>query len=275
MASIAFHYDGKIAENHQLSLRVLGSTLVHLQSAIDRAYLDNRYDNICKFQRLKKPEYPATDFIVGTPEEGGYILDLIREGGEAIVRRVSRAITNVRAAPWAQGQDEITRLSVQAATRHAQLQGGVYRGRPLAEFAAEPQVEDLAQYGDRSIAKEVDQILAHIRRKQPQEELRNTLELTFKFGGRRDTRFRFDRASAISFHKTVSRRELGEPLLYRGTLRLLDRGRRGVLEQKPKAKLTLEDTQRDIILHIGGLEEYNQLAPYMQGDQVIEMFEIM
>lgn len=38
-ATIMFHFDGPLVEHHQISLRVLGSTLTNLQSAIDRAYL--------------------------------------------------------------------------------------------------------------------------------------------------------------------------------------------------------------------------------------------
>lgn len=88
-ATINFHYDGPIVEEHQISLRVLGTTLVHLQSAIDRAYLDDKYGNVWKYARLKRDDYLLADFIVGIPEEGGYRLDLLRDQGDAIVKRIS------------------------------------------------------------------------------------------------------------------------------------------------------------------------------------------
>lgn len=271
-AKIEFHYDGPIAEDHKIPLRVLGTTLIHFQSAIDRAYLDNKYGNVWKFSRLKRDDYPLVDFIVGTPREGGYILDLIKEDGDAIVKRISKAIRNVRAAPWDAGQDEVTHLVAQVQRRANQLDAGIYTGRSLAEFAINPGTEDLFRYGDRSIAKEVDQILSHIRRDPPDGvEESNSLELTFRFSRHQQTIYRFDQNAANIFHKKVSRRELGEPLRYSGKLRSIDRGRPGIGGQRPKAKLTLEGSNRDIILHIGTNAAYEILAPYMQGEQSIEI----
>ena len=72
---IRIHYDGDIAENHQIPMRTLGKCLVHVQSAIDRAHLDLKYDGIWKYARMANDDYPNTEYIVQAPNEGGYILD--------------------------------------------------------------------------------------------------------------------------------------------------------------------------------------------------------
>lgn len=164
-------------------------------------------------------------------------------------------------------------MEQQVVTRANQLDKRIYLGRTLEEFAENPKIDDLRKFGDRSIAKEVDQILGHIRRDPPEDsDDVNTLELTFRFDQNKRRKFKFDQDDAITFHRTVSRRDLGEPLRYLGTLRSLDRGRAGLRGQKPKAKLTLVQNNRDIVLHIGSQKDYDELSPYMQGERVIEIF---
>jgi hypothetical protein len=267
--TIRFHYDGPIARDHRLSLRVLGQSLIHLQSAIDRAHLDNKYGNVWKYARLKTEDYPETDFVVGTPQEGGYILDLIRDAGSPIVKRISAAISRVFEADWNAGAEGIEHLAHQVTDRRLQLEQGLYPGRTIDEFRASPGIDNLRRYGDRSIAKEIDQMLAPIRRNSdPEAHTGNVLELIFNFGGQQPTTFLFDQSKAIGFHRVVSKRELGEPLRYSGRLRLLDRGN---AFQRPKAKLTLAGENRDVMLHIPSQAAYQTLAPYMQGDQEVHL----
>jgi len=268
---ITFHFDGPLVIEHRISLRTLGGTLLNLQGAIDRAHLDLKYGHVWKHARLSADDYPETEFVVGTPRDGGYILDLARQaGGSEIVRRVSSAVRGVIDAPFRDGANEMEHLAEQVITRAEALRAGVYPGRTLAAYIAEPHDEALRMYGDRAIAKEIDQILIPIRRgSEFGENQDNTLDLQFDFDGIAPTLFHFDRAVAKQFHATVSRRDLGEPLLYTGTLRSIDRGRRN---QHPKAQLTLSNNERDVTLHIGSQAEYQQLAPFMQGNIIVEIY---
>jgi hypothetical protein len=50
--SVWFRFDGPITQNNHVSLRTLGKTIDHLQSAIDRAYLDVKYKDVFKYQKL-------------------------------------------------------------------------------------------------------------------------------------------------------------------------------------------------------------------------------
>lgn len=267
---IEFHFDGPIAENHQLPLRVLGNTLFHFQSAIDRAHLDVRYGSVWKHARLRQEDYLETEFTVGRPADGGYVLDFWNETGAPIVSRISSAVRSAFEAPWREGANETESIADQVETRLTQLGQGVYQGRTLAAYIDDPRRDDLRKYGDRSIAKEVDKVLVPIRRKANEAlEGENSLELRFDFEGRRPSQFRFTRGEAVKFHHVVSRRELGEPLLYRGRLRALDRGNHF---QSPRAKLTLLENQRDVVLHVQDRVAYQELAPYMQGEQDVSIY---
>lgn len=269
--TITFHFDGPIVIDHKITLRTLGGTLLNIQGAIDRAHLDLKYGRVWKHARLCAEDYPATEFIVGMPRDGGFILDLARQaGGSEIVRRVSSAVRGVMEAPFRDGAGEMEHLAEQVLIRAEALRNGVYPGRTLAAYIAEPHAEALRMYGDRAIAKEIDQVLIPIRRAGELGEIQNnTLDLQFDFDANAPTLFHFDRAAAKQFHATVSRRDLGEPLLYTGTLRSIDRGRNN---QHPKAQLTLANNRRDVTLHIGSQAEYQQLAPFMQGNALVDIY---
>lgn len=266
---ITFHFDGRIVENHEISLRVLSNTLNGFQGAIDRAYLDLKYENVWKYARLKQEDYAQTEFIVGRPWDGGYFLDIKRGAGAAIVKRIHQAIDAVMESPWDDGATAIERLANQVATRSDQLDLGIYTGRTVVEYKANPGGQVLRKYGDRSIAKEVDQILQPIRNSKFGDEELDTLELKFEFDGEHEYTVAFDKHSAARFHSIVSERALGEPLLYEGILRSIDRGNRYAA---PKAKLTLALSNRDIVVHIGTQEAYQALAPHMQGDQTVKLY---
>lgn len=91
---IRIHYDGDIVKNHQIPMRILGKSIHHIQTAIDRAYLDVKYGGIWKHARMKPDDYVKTEYLVQAPQEGGYILDFFSEMKESIkmADRISSAI---------------------------------------------------------------------------------------------------------------------------------------------------------------------------------------
>jgi hypothetical protein len=93
---IRIHYDGDIAENHQVPMRILGKCLSHIQNAIDRAYLDIKHEGVWKHARMSHDDYVKTEYIVQSPKEGGYILDFFSSMKESkkITDRVSNAIAS-------------------------------------------------------------------------------------------------------------------------------------------------------------------------------------
>jgi hypothetical protein len=78
-------------------------------------------------------------------------------------------------------------------------------------------------FGERSINKEADQFLSLIRLDKYEG---STLELSM-YGSSQSPVYEFDAEIAKSFHRVVSRRRLGEPLIVQVELRALDAGRPG------------------------------------------------
>lgn len=64
MAIVELHFDGDIAPDHQVSLRTLSKSLGHLQSALDRAYLDIRHGNLWKYAKMHHDYYKDVELLV-------------------------------------------------------------------------------------------------------------------------------------------------------------------------------------------------------------------
>lgn len=221
-ASIQIHFDGSIVNDHRVSIRTLGKTLGHLQNAVDRAYLDLRYGNVMKYQRLKKEEYSDTDFIALNPEEGGFILEMISETGKKISDRLAIAVGIAYEKDIGRADVEHQRILEQAEMR-AKVYKASGEAKNFKAFVATNEGDLARAFGDRSIVKEIDQVLSLIRTERYAD---STFELSL-YGTRAHPIYKFDAERASRFHDVVSQRRLGKPLLMTVELRSLDAGRQG------------------------------------------------
>jgi hypothetical protein len=218
-----FHFDGSIAENHRLSLRALGKTANHLQSAIDRAYLDVKYNDVFKYQKLKKDEYEDVEFIALDAQEGGYILEAVaqktNEMTRAIMDRFNSAIVSAYDKDVSAGENESKGLIDQA-----NLRSRVFKSNNEADTYDDFVSQELNQlsrsYGERSINKEVDQVLSLIRIDQFEDSI---FEIQL-YGTSSGPKLTFDKNRATRFHKVISERRVGTPLICELELRSLDAG---------------------------------------------------
>lgn len=257
MSSLVIHFDGAITVNHRVSARTLGKTLGHLQSAIDRAYLDVQYGSVWKHARLKRSDYAETEFLLGTPREGGFIIDLLRDQADDIVERIKAPVLAALAESKAEGNEQFASLKGQLETRRNQIQSQVVEQKSFAELLQNPDPKSTRAYGDRSITKEVDQVLALIR-----NERSGVSYLEIEFRGRENATATFNPAVARAFHQVVSRRLLGEPVIYTVTMRSIDEGN---AYQGMRAKVKNLDNDREVILFIQTQEDFNSLRPYVGG----------
>ena len=254
---IIFHYDGSIAADHKISLRTLATTLHHLQSAIDRSYIDLAYGGVRKHARLRNLDYPLTDFVVGAPAEGGYILDLLNTGRHAIVDRIYTAISRAYRVATDEALPVTQSLVEQATTRRdhlfARAQHPIDRDQLRQNYAADRQD---VRYADRSITKEIDQVLTQLRLDRYQD---STLELSL-VGDRANPPLQFDSQLAQTFHRVVSTKSLGNPVRLEIRVRAMDRGN----SRNMVGKGTHTDTGKDFTLHFRSPEDFNTLAHFMR-----------
>jgi hypothetical protein len=258
---IQLHFDGDIAKNHRVSVRTLGTALQHLQGTIDRAHLDVKYGEVWKHARLRNEDYPDTEFILDYPREGGFIVDMIASAGGPIVKRIRETMVSAIEAAEHEAEDETERLRSQVETQRTRIVHQDLEVVNYADLGNKRKSKKISRaYGDRSIAKEVDKLLSTIRH-------RNAGDSTLELGLIVDSRianFPFDRQSAIAFHHAVSKRALGDPVLYDGFITALDKGNKYA---RMRGKFRNATSGREVNITIGSEEAFDELHPHLKGDR--------
>lgn len=211
MNKIQIHFDGDIATNHQVSMRTLGRSIYHLQNALDRAYIENKYGSIWKHARMRAQDYDESTFLVQEPAEGGYVLDFLANNQitKKIVDRLASAITPAIEEAMKQGEDATQTIVQQIETKKTQVDKELIQLQNFENLINNPSRKIIRSYGDRSITKEIDQILAIIRSKHAGS---STFELITH--GTQSHKYTFDRSLSERFHGVVSKRGIGDPVLY-------------------------------------------------------------
>jgi hypothetical protein len=243
MASIRIHFDGAMAAQHNIALRALSKSLTHLQSSIDRAYLDVKYQGIWKYAKLKAEDYSEVNFLTGMSQEGGYILDFAAQNAmsKEIVNRISRALQPAVDRAMRGGDSETRKIIEQMTLKKESLKSDL--GRPLQyeDLVNNPPEQVIRKYGDRSIVKEIDQMASILRTRDSDDG--SSIEL--KFYGDTSSTFTFDRPLSKRFHQVVSKRDLGDPIIYDVKVISLNHGNLSGkvfnLVSKKEAKVTCEN----------------------------------
>jgi len=261
VASFSIHFDGAITHEHKVSVRVLANTYQHMQRAIDRAYLVERYGAVEKHERLSKAEYKDTEFTALYPREGGIYLDAFRQGAEAIVDRIFSATSVVFQGAVDQAFDQHLSMADQLtrAKDYSYRMGD--RVQNFAAVADEPPAVWAPAYSNRSIVKEIDQLVGQIARSDLGE---SSVGLTLH-GSRPELPLVFTPAIAKSFHRIAADRELGAPMIARVRIRLLDKGNKFT---KPNAKVFNLDTLKEVNLHLLDEQDFASLHPFHGGGEV-------
>lgn len=243
----------------------MARTYEHMQRAIDRAYLIQKYGNVWKHARLKSEDYEFVDFIAEYPREGGIILDAVKEGQRVASELIDR-IGNAIAEPFEQalnGQiEEAVYLAQEIANRRQYATGMQRNLTPFNEMLHNPPTEWAEKYSNRSILKEIDQVTFPLSSNSHIEG--STVELSLQ-GTRLHPVFEFTSEIARNFHSIVSRKELGPVMLVNARIRDLDLGNNYA---NPKAKILNLDSGREVTLHLAGRQDVEELHPFHMQEQL-------
>ncbi|VVM63410.1 hypothetical protein PS645_01386 [Pseudomonas fluorescens] len=208
MSYLHLHFEGDITRNHTVSLRTLGQSLHHLQGAVNRAHLDVRYGEVWKNARLSSEDYAETELWSSPPRDGGYIIEFfensprLKQTLTRIVSAVSPAVEKSRT----QALINAGSLANQSALREEQVRLGIIDPQTYENYIP---TASQHPYGDRAINKEIDQLIGVVRNKNSGQ---STIELIV--GTDIPQAFKFNRVSSENFHSLVSRRYLGDPLIF-------------------------------------------------------------
>jgi len=251
-SKIQIHYEGDISKDHQIPMRVLGLSLLHIQKALDRAYLDLKYQGVWKYARMSQSDYEITEFLVQQPKEGGYILDFFsrRKESPKIADRVSKAINEA----LEQSDEHKTSLYSQVESRKEQVANNIIRPKQFQDVVLNPSDEVKRKYGDRSIAKEIDQVLSIIRAEYSGDSI-----LGLIISGSSTQAFNFNKVKSDRFHKVVAGRQIGPPVIYSGKVQALDK-------RNKSGKFVNVENRRTSVLHFNDDEDFLKVHPYLGND---------
>lgn len=256
-SKISIRFAGPIAEKHAVQLRTFSKTLGHIQTAIDRAYLDIKYKNVWKYARLKDEDYKHTDFLMQQTREGSFIADLQGDDESSdIAQRVHEAVLPAYEQAKIVAVVEQEKLVDLAEQRRLHFKNGAQVAIPYSQLINNPDPGHTRAYGDRSIVKEFDQIAAAIRARDNDGSV---VEIDIH-AGKALPKLVFDSNLAEKFHQVVSVRALGEPVKLRVKLRSLDSGSGGI----SKAKVQNILSKKDFNLHIHTDRGFTGLKKYLK-----------
>lgn len=250
MSYLHLHFEGNITRNHTVSLRTLGRSLHHLQGAVNRAYLDVKYGEVWKNARLSTEDYAETELWSSPPRDGGFIIEFFENSPQIkqVLKRIVGAVSPAVEKSKAQAVANAGSLADQSVLREEQVRLGIIEPDSYERY--EPNASK-HPYGDRAINKEIDQLISVVRHPNAGQ---STIELIVAPDVA--TPFKFNRISSENFHSLVSRRHLGEPLIFSVKVTELD-------ATNKSAKVTNEVNGRMIKLQYKSEAEFELIKAYL------------
>jgi len=250
VGKLEVHFGGHIAKNHQVSMRTLGKTLDHLQNAIDRACLEKYHGVLWKYARMPQDLYAEAELLVVSPREGGYILGFLagKTFSKGLLDRVSAAIKGAVEQSKSTGLKKSENIAEALLKRKQQVEMGIFTPKDLQDIFDKPDKAIVRRYADRAIVREVDQVLSIIRSDYAED---STIEISLS--DQTSAKYGFNRTSAQNFHSVITRKQLGEPILYRGRIMSMDRKnlsgkfQNAVTDKGSRLRFSNEDSFQEVI----------------------------
>ncbi|NMZ25223.1 hypothetical protein HBO02_22645 [Pseudomonas proteolytica] len=250
MSYLHLHFDGDITRNHTVSLRTLGQSLHHLQGAVNRAHLDVRYGEVWKNARLTADDYHQTELWSRPPSEGGYIIEFFEKSPrlKQTLTRIVSAVSPAVEKSKTQALANAGSLANQSGLREEQVRLGIIDPQTYENYIP---TASQHPYGDRAINKEIDQLIGVVRHKNSGQ---STVELIVCADI--PIPFKFNRVASENFHSLVSKRHLGEPLVFSVKVTELD-------AVNKSAKVINVVTDRMIKIQYRGDLEFELIKKYL------------
>lgn len=264
MAVFSVHFDGRITTNHQLPVRILAKTYEHMQRAIDRAFIIDKYGDVWKHARLKGADYQEVNFLASYHRDGGVILDAVKDGADRIIDIVANTIHSLYDRAVDSGIGQYESMSDQLVHRRQYVQGVGEATQLFSSVAENPPANWASAYSRRSVTKEIDQLASQII---PDRYEGSTVEISLH-GTYAHPVYLFNQEVARRFHLLASRRELGPAMIVCARIRTLDRGNDTT---EPGAKIENLDTNREVVLKLNNVSDCDELRPF-HNDQPVRIY---
>jgi hypothetical protein len=240
-------FEGDFVVDNSITLRQFYKSLKSMQSAIDRSYMDIADTQLRKHAHLHHSKHHLADIYFDQTEVGSFKIKFLKP--EEIMKQILDRLSNVVIAPYERSlganQDLMRTLEDDYEARLAQVNNRLIQ---IQTYSTEVE-DDLVtrNFSERSIVKEVDQLISPLRSGSDQ----NHIDL--QIIGTNTNLFEFNANNANRFHKIVSKRELGTPCLYNVNIRVINANTK-------KAHVNNIATGNQCTLHFRNTEVFNDFA---------------
>lgn len=205
--------NGSLAPNNKVSLRTISHTLPHLQRAIDKLVLFEKYGEIRKHATLPNTHYSLADLYLDNFEEGSLKIPLIGNLLDGVGSRFNQFLSE----PYQQAA-----LEVENHTRPLLEQLQVVHNNINLGNAAKTTQKDLITkgaeleryYAQAAFLKDLNTMLSPLRAKSSIED---TITITNNTPGKTAS-YEFNQNNSKCFGKIVTQKRLSQPIIYTGTL---------------------------------------------------------
>lgn len=217
---IILRIDGTLAPENKISLRTISHTLPHLQRAIDKIVLYEKFGEIKKHSALPASLYESADLFLDPFEEGSIKIPLIGDLLDGVGARLNLFLRE----PYEKAAQELDEGQRPLIDQLENIKGNIQR-----ENIDVISQEDLIAGADRlersyaqaAVLKDLNNLLAPLRAKSSSDD---TIEIINNSPGN-TANFSFTHRSAKSFGKIVTQKRLAKPVRYNGILEGLKRTR--------------------------------------------------
>lgn len=209
---------GTLAPENKISLRTVSHTLPHLQRAIDKIVLYEKYGDLKKRSALPSSLYDSADLFLEPFEEGSVKIPLIGD----LLGGVGARLNQFLREPYEKAAQD---LEYEYGSLADQLE--IVRGNIQKDNIDNITQEDLIagaerlerSYAQTAVLKDLNTMLSPLRAKS---SIDDSIELVNNSLGN-TANYSFSHESAKSFSKIITQKRLANPVKYIGTLEGLKR----------------------------------------------------
>lgn len=209
---------GTLAPENKISLRTVSHTLPHLQRAIDKIVLYEKYGDLKKRSALPSTLYESADLFLEPFEKGSVKIPLIGDLLDGVGARLNQFLREpyekaAQDLEYEYGsladQLEIVRRNIQKDNVDNITQEDLIAGADRLERS----------YAQTAVLKDLNTMLSPLRAKSSTDD---SIELVNNSSGN-TANYSFSHESAKSFGKIITQKRLAKPVKYIGTLEGLKR----------------------------------------------------
>lgn len=210
--------DGTLAPDNKISLRTISHTLPHLQRAIDKIVLYEKYGDLKKRSALPSTLYESADLFLDPFEQGSVKIPLIGNLLDGVSSRLNQFLRE----PYERAAQDLEYEYGSLAGQLENVRGNIQRDN-IENITQEDLIAGADRlersYAQAAVLKDLNTMLSPLRAKSSIED---TIELINNSPGN-TANYSFSHETAKSFGKIVTQKRLAKPVKYVGILEGLKR----------------------------------------------------